>query len=148
MQRLISSLATVFLLFLPTTAVAQHRFGGEYYRQPIQQQQQARDYLILQFRNGRSVVRFPVSGSLHEVVAEQNGIARCEQTWTEITPPAGFGYAAVITQGFCSNGQNLNHYPPNYNPGYGYNQPWNGGGGGGCLYKQWNRNSGFQVGNC
>lgn len=144
MQRLISSLATALFLSIPTTVQAQHQFGGSFY-----QQQQLRDYLVLRFRDGRTVVTYPRSNTdRHENVAAQYGIAYCEQNWSQIIPPSGFGYAAVITQGFCSNGQQLNHAPLNFNPGYGYNQPWNGGGGGGCLYKQWNRKSGFQVGNC
>jgi hypothetical protein len=147
MQRLFFFLVATATMLMPHTSLAQHQFGGGGYQQDVHQQQ-ARDYLELWFRDGRRVATYPLSNiDRHEDVAAQYGIARCEQTWTEITPPAGFGYAAVITQGFCSNGQNLNHYPPNYNPGYDYNQPWNGGGGG-CLFKQWNKNSGFQVGNC
>jgi len=154
MRKLISSLATASLFLFPTTSFAQHRFGGDFYQQEVQQQQ-ARDYLELRFRDGRRVVTYPRSHiDRHEDVAAQYGIPHCEQRWREITPPSGFGYAAVITQGFCSNQQQPNHYNQNFNPGYshtpryGHNQPWNGGSGGGCLFKQWNKNSGFQVGNC
>jgi hypothetical protein len=146
MQRLISSLAIVSLSLFPSSVLAQQHFGGDFY-----QQQQLRDYLVLRFRDGRRVVTYPRSNiDRHENVAAQYGIAYCEQNWRQITPPSGFGYAAVITQGFCSNGQQLNHAPLNFNPGYGYNQPWNGGGGGGglCIKKQNSDGSFFQFGNC
>lgn len=142
MQRLIYSLAIVSLSFLPTTSLAQHKFGGGFYRQDIQQQQ-AQDYLELWFRDGRRVVTYPRSNiDRHEDVAAQYDIRSCEQNWRQIVPPPGFGYAAVITQVFCSNQQQLNHYNQNFNPGYSHtpryrhNQPWNGVGG--CIYKDRN----------
>ncbi len=154
MQRLISSLATALFLSIPTTVQAQYQFGDGFYKQDVQQQQ-LRDYLVLLFRDGRRVVTYPRSNTdLHENVAAQYGIAYCEQNWRQIIPPSGFGYAAVITQGFCSNGQQLNHYNQNFNPGYSHNsgyrytQPWNGGGGGLCIKKQNRDGSFFQFGNC
>lgn len=149
MKRLISSFATALFLFLPTTVQAQHQFGGGFYQRHVQQQVSP-DYLELQFRDGRIVVVSVQSGTRHEDVAAQYGIAYCEQNWRQmVPPPPGFGHAAVITQGFCRNQQQPNHYNRNFNPGYRYHQPRHGGGGGGLCIKTKNRDgSFFQLGNC
>ena len=122
MQRLICSLVTVVSLSVPSSALAQYypyQEGGTQYGH----QQKDPDYLELWFRDGRRVVTYPVSGTRHEDVAAQHGIAYCEQYWRRVVPPPGFGYAAVISQGPCKGGQ-TNHQPINRYSGQKYQRRW------------------------
>jgi len=63
------------------------------------------DLIVLRFIGGRTLeVSNPsraAGGRPHELVAAENGISSQCQSWKEITPRPGFGFAAEITQ-ICS----------------------------------------------
>jgi len=151
MQRLISSFATAVLLFLPTTAVAQHRFGGEYYQNDDWQNQGGGDTVI--YYNGPHTGGRVLTNNLTPNIdtcywVREAARLPCEYFGNE---PNSTGYTTHFVGRPRRNNQNTHQWQSpgwNNNSGNWHTQPWNGGGGGGCLYKQWNRNSGFQVGNC
>ena len=142
MQRLISSFTTALFLSIPTTVQAQHQFGGGFY-QPNhnnwQQNQSGGDTVV---HDGRVLTNnlAPNTDTCNWVRGQ--GLSCQYERWDDRT-------RTHFVRSIPNNSWGHNrHSNPGWNNNSGWhNQPWNGGGGG-CLFKQWNKNGGFQVGNC
>lgn len=147
MQKLIFSLLTAGSIFAPHYSLAQH-YGVQYYPPTPHR------YGYQNHFGGDTVI---YDGQVFTNNLPPN-TDTCDWVREAARLPCEYFYEQRNSTGYTTHyvgrprprwdGQNYPLYQQN--PGWIHNQHWRQPSwkGGGCLFKQWNKNGGFQVGNC